>query len=119
MIHGQYLNLWGAIVAPPGFMKSPVLHSVTRPLAKIQDSWHADYEQQVTEYECTREEVDLKLQSWREQYKKADKAGKSAPRRPDVSTSQPVEKRLLLTDSTYEKLHEILMKIPQACCAPR
>ena len=105
-------NLWGAIVAPPGFMKSPVLHSVTRPLAKIQDSWHADYEQQVTEYECTREEVDLKLQSWREQYKKADKAGKSAPRRPDVSTSQPVEKRLLLTDSTYEKLHEILSQNP-------
>jgi putative DNA primase/helicase len=95
-------NLWGAIVAPPGFMKSPVLHSVTRPLTKIQDFWHAEYEQQVGEYERT----------WREQYKKADKTGKPAPQRPDVSTSQPVEKRLLLTDSTYEKLHEILSQNP-------
>jgi hypothetical protein len=105
-------NLWGAIVAPPGFMKSPVLHYVTCPLTKIQELWHTDYEQQASEYERTREEEELKLQSWRERYKQADKAGKSTPVRPDSSASPPTEKRLLLTDSTYEKLHEILSQNP-------
>ena len=105
-------NLWGAIVAPPGFMKSPVLHSVTRPLAKIQEFWHADYEQQASDYELTREEEELKLQAWREQNKQAYKAGKPAPLRPDSSAAPPTQKRLLLTDSTYEKLHEILSHNP-------
>jgi hypothetical protein len=105
-------NLWGAIVAPPGFMKSPVLHAVTRPLAKIQEDWHAEYEQQLSEYERTREEDELKLQAWREQSKREYKAGKAGLLRPDVSASLPAEKRLLLTDSTYEKLHEILSQNP-------
>ena len=105
-------NLWGAIVAPPGFMKSPVLHYVTRSLTNIQELWHADYEQKASEYDRITEEEELKLQSWRERYKQANKAGKSAPLRPDLSASPPTEKRLLLTDSTYEKLHEILSQNP-------
>ncbi len=101
-------NLWGAIVAPPGFMKSPVLHSVTRPLTKIQEFWHADYERQASDYKCIKEEEELKLQAWREQNKQAYKAGKQGPLRPDWTASAPRERRLLLTDSTFEKLHEIL-----------
>ena len=30
-------NLWGGIIAPPGFMKSPVIQAATRPLNQIQD----------------------------------------------------------------------------------
>jgi len=37
-------NLWGGIVAPPGFMKTPVLAEATRPLAKIEDQWNRDYQ---------------------------------------------------------------------------
>ncbi len=32
-------NLWGRIVAPPGFMKSPVIQTVVRPLIEIQQDW--------------------------------------------------------------------------------
>jgi len=29
-------NLWGGIIAPPGFMKSPVIQTAIRPLSQIQ-----------------------------------------------------------------------------------
>ena len=32
-------NLWGGIIAPPGFMKSPVIQAATRPLNQIQTEW--------------------------------------------------------------------------------
>lgn len=32
-------NLWGGIVAPPGFMKTPVLNEATRPLRNIEERW--------------------------------------------------------------------------------
>ncbi len=35
-------NLWGGIIAPPGFMKSSVIAAVTAPLAEIQDKWQRE-----------------------------------------------------------------------------
>jgi len=32
-------NLWGGIIGPPGFMKSPVIQCAIRPLNKIQTEW--------------------------------------------------------------------------------
>jgi len=37
-------NLWGGIIAQPGFMKSPVIQSVTRPLMTIQAEWRLEHE---------------------------------------------------------------------------
>src|SRR5262245_41644789 len=37
-------NLWGGIVAPPGFLKSPVLAATTAPLYEIEGVWRAEYE---------------------------------------------------------------------------
>ncbi len=43
-------NLWGGIVAPPGFMKTPVLSEATRPLARIEDQWNRDYKRAMANY---------------------------------------------------------------------
>jgi hypothetical protein len=50
----------------------------------------------------------LRKQAWREQCKAAYKKGESASPAPDNNIMPPVQRRLLLTDSTFEKLHEIL-----------
>src|SRR5436309_10275132 len=51
-------NLWGGIVAPPGFLKSPVIQAVTRPLLEIQEIWRQDHESALTDYEQSKEEYE-------------------------------------------------------------
>jgi putative DNA primase/helicase len=105
-------NLWGAIVGSPGFMKSPVLHAITAPLNRIEDFWRAEYQNEVADYEGAKAQADLRLAAWRELYKKALKEGTEVPAQPDASLVPPVERQLITTDSTFEKLHEILSRNP-------
>jgi putative DNA primase/helicase len=105
-------NLWGAVIAPPGYMKSPVQRSVTLPLTRIEELWREEYEQESTSYEAEKETAELRRQAWREQVKAHFKSGKNTPPAPANSVAPPVQKRLLLTDSTFEKLHEILSNNP-------
>ena len=37
-------NLWGGIVAPPGFLKSPVIQTATRALHQMQTEWRVRHE---------------------------------------------------------------------------
>ncbi|HEY6442230.1 MAG TPA: YfjI family protein [Candidatus Acidoferrales bacterium] len=105
-------NLWGAIVGSPGFMKSPVLRAITLPLARIEDLWRAEYAEASSEYETAKEQAELRHQAWREECKRAYKNNKSVPIEPDTPISAPTQKRLVLTDATFEKLHEILGENP-------
>jgi hypothetical protein len=105
-------NLWGTNVAPPGFMKSPILRAITGPLARIEEVWHATHAQESSEYYAAKEEADLQLQAWRENVKRAFKRGETIPTQPDNSLKPPLQRRLVLTDSTFEKLHEILRENP-------
>jgi putative DNA primase/helicase len=100
-------NLWGANIAPPGFMKSPVLHSLTLPLAHIEEQWRADYERECATYAAEKEVAKLMRQAWHQQFKEAYKKGEDAVLAPEDTTRPPAQKRLTLTDSTFEKLHEI------------
>lgn len=101
-------NLWGAIVGPPGFMKSPVLRAMTLPLTHIEDVWRAEYSEELGEYESAKEQGELRQQAWREECKRAYKKNQPVPIQPDKTIAAPAQKRLVLTDATFEKLHEIL-----------
>jgi hypothetical protein len=105
-------NLWGAIVGPPGFMKSPVLRAMTLPLTHIEDVWRAEYSEELGEYESAKEKGELRQQAWREECKKAYKKNQPDPIQPDKTIAAPTQKRLVLTDATFEKLHEILSENP-------
>jgi len=105
-------NLWGGMVAPPGLMKSPVLRALTLPLAHIEELWRTEYAEESSEYENAREQAELRYQAWREDFKRAIKKGETAPIQPDKSLRAPAQKRLVLTDATFEKLHEILSENP-------
>jgi hypothetical protein len=105
-------NLWGANIAPPGFMKSPVLRSVTLPVTHIEELWRAEYEQKSEVFETDREMLEIRRQAWREESKRNIKKGGDPTAAPDNTIKAPVQKRLILTDSTFEKLHEILRDNP-------
>ena len=62
-------NLWGGIIAPPGFLKSPVLHAITAPLYAQEAVWRAEYDSRPEDYETQKEEMALRLAAWKEQTK--------------------------------------------------
>ena len=105
-------NLWGAIVGHPGFMKSPILRAITQPLAQIEELWRAEYAEESGEYQLAKEQAELRWQAWREDYKQAIKKSTPAPVQPDNSLRPPALRRISLTDSTFEKMHEILSENP-------
>ena len=91
-------NLWGGIIAPPGFMKSPVIQAATRPLNQIQSEWRQEHEEANEQYDRDKEEYELRRAAWKEQYKANSKKGKSAPDRPDDEPEEPTLRRLIVND---------------------
>ncbi|HVB39868.1 MAG TPA: DUF3987 domain-containing protein [Terriglobales bacterium] len=99
-------NLWGGIVAKPGFLKSPVLQAITRPLAGIAEAWRTEYDAATQSHAMEEQEAELRLEAWKQQFKQAHKKSGGAPPRPEPAPDVPVERRLIVHDATFEKLHE-------------
>ena len=81
-------NLYGGIIAPPGFMKSPVIRAVAGPLESIEQKWHKEYAAAMREYEELSDE----------EQKQSEK---------------PKFRRLTINDTTFEKLQELLSENPR------
>jgi len=105
-------NLWGGIIAPPGFLKSPVIQAATRPLNLIQAEWRQEQEEALEDYAREKEEYELRCAAWREEYKKHAKKGSAAPGRPEDEPQEPKLRRLIVNDATFESLHEIMNANP-------
>ena len=101
-------NLWAAIVAPPGAMKSPCIDAITKPINAIQADWRKEYEAASQAHAQKGEEAELRMGAWREQFKASVKTGKSAPLRPEGNINEPKPKRLLMHDATFEALHRTM-----------
>jgi Protein of unknown function (DUF3987) len=50
-------NLWGVVVAPPGFMKSPALSEVMKPLNRLESEAHREYESARAAWTIEKERV--------------------------------------------------------------
>lgn len=106
-------NLWGGIIAPPGFMKSPVIQAATRPLNRIQTEWRQEHGEALKEYARQKEEYDLRRAAWKEQYKAASKRpNAAAPDRPEDEPGEPKLRRLIVNDATFEALHQTMSENP-------
>ncbi|HEY2470150.1 MAG TPA: YfjI family protein [Terracidiphilus sp.] len=107
-------NLWGAVVADAGMMKSPVIKAVTAPALAIEKEWRSEFESELKNFERESKLWTLDEAVWSAQYKRAQKApqqdsGKpiGAPElRPEPKS--PTRRRLLTTDATLESLHKLL-----------
>jgi putative DNA primase/helicase len=105
-------NLWGGIIAPPGFMKSPVIQATTRPLNQIQAEWRQEHEESLKDFARAKEEHELRRAVWKEQFKTNTKKGKSSPDRPDDEPEEPKLRRLIVNDATFEALHQTMSENP-------
>jgi len=105
-------NLWGGVIAPPGFLKSPVIQAATRPLNKIQERWRRDHDKASQLYAEAKEEFELRIAAWKEQYKRSLKSGKLAPERPTDKPQEPTSQRLIVNDATFEALHQTMSENP-------
>ena len=105
-------NLWGCIVAPPGWLKSPIIQAVCRPLNQIQEDWRREHEDAQGDYRRAVEEFALKHSAWKERFKAAAKGKGAAPSRPEGNPIEPKLRRLIVNDSTFEALHEIMADNP-------
>ena len=103
-------NLWGGIIAPPGFMKSPVIQTAARPLNQIQTEWRKEHEDALKEFAQAKEEYDLKHQAWKEQFKANTKRSKITPNRAHDVPEQPTLRRLIVNDATFEALHQTMRR---------
>jgi putative DNA primase/helicase len=106
-------NLWGAIVAEAGMMKSPVIKAVTKPAKEVEKLWRLECEQSAQAYAHRRREWMLDQSLWDERYKKRQRTGKTGdsegpPDIPDREPEAPIQRRLLTTDATLESLHKLL-----------
>lgn len=106
-------NLWGGIIAPPGYLKSPVIQMATRPLNLIQTEWRREHEEALEQYAREKEQYELRHAAWKEQYKAASKTGnKTAPDRPGDEPGGPKLRRLIVNDATFEALHQTMSENP-------
>lgn len=107
-------NLWGGIVAPPGMLKSPVISAMTQPARAIESEWRKEHGDEERIYQSAWESQKLEVAAWEQEYKRAAKKkdNKDRPTKPEFALVQPVLRRLITSDPTFEKLHELLSENP-------
>jgi putative DNA primase/helicase len=104
----EFANLWGAIIGPPGVMKTPVIQVITRPLVQIETEWRRDHEAEMAEHARAIEEWELTKSAWKEQFKASKKHRDQAPARPPEAPGRPLLRRLIVNDATFEALHQTM-----------
>lgn len=103
-------NLWGAIVGPPGVMKTPAVNEGISFFKSIAEREVRIFAEQVKDAEFEKEFNEAKKAELIKEMKKARPENRSdlKMRYDALSADEPVEKRLWTADSTIEKLGVIL-----------
>lgn len=111
-------NLWGAVIGPPGVLKTPALAEALKPLEALEDAARERFDRDQAAYEA-------KLQVAKQAEKKADRDIKKALEADDEKGAEeiasrakrkrpqpPTRQRYLTQDTTVEKLGELLAGNP-------
>jgi putative DNA primase/helicase len=112
-------NLWCALVALSGFMKSAILQAIIRLMIAIETDWRRTHADVMKKYARAREEFNLRLKAWQEQFKAATKQGRAVPVRPAGEPEEPKLRRLIVNDATFEALHQTMADNPAGVLAVR
>ena len=102
-------NLWGAVVGRPGVMKSPALAKVLAPLKRLEDKRLQAFQSVLAQYQIDKMVHEASKKKIEEQIRKGVTI---LPHQMPVEPTEPQPPRLLLNDTTYQKLGQVLSGNP-------
>ncbi|SFM59146.1 DUF3987 domain-containing protein [Nitrosomonas communis] len=107
-------NLWGVVVAPPGYMKSPALSEVMRPLHRLESEAYKDYELKHAAWVVEKQSIEIKNNAIKYRLKKDPNA--------DIEPyllipDEPIPTRYCVNNFSHEALGEILIGNPNGVLA--
>ncbi len=108
-------NLWGAVVGRPGVKKSPALNEALKPLYSLQDNEFEYWKQAHADWELDCKLAELQSEGNQSKAKELANRNPAAARellKPVGLPSEPKARRLIVNDSTVEKLGELLEQNP-------
>ena len=117
-------NVWGLLIGPPGFMKSPTQNEGLRPLKWLAAAARERYALDKAEYEIKAADAKARTEGAKKEAAKILAKDKDAnifdllkPRRPDGG--EPKLKRYITTNATYEALAVLMMENPTGLLVDR
>jgi Protein of unknown function (DUF3987) len=117
----EVANLWGCVVGRPGLLKSPAINEALKPLH------HLEMKARET-YDAEKKEYGKEHKIWKMRMEEAEaKAKRALKNNPSATTldfdfpepEEPIDRRYVTNDTTYEKLGEILAQNPNGVLAHR
>ncbi len=109
-------NQWGVIIGRPSAMKSPSMKAALMPLRKIEEDNARIYDEQLKEFNIEQELSDIDKPIKKKKITKLLNSGDKDMARELLESNDkntpPIRKRLIINDSTIEKLGELLNENP-------
>lgn len=103
-------NLWGLVVAPPGYMKSPALSEVMRPLHRLESEAHREYESARAAWTMEKERIAIANSAAKSIATANLKKDPTADITPFlVEPDEPMATRYCVNNFSLEALGEVLM----------
>lgn len=117
-------NLWGAIVGGPAMMKSPATSEALQPLRMLERLYRQRYVADLADYDRQKLVHDAESKAAHDAIHKAAKSGGDTHAAADAFTALkaptvPVELRLSTSDTTIEKLADLLVSLPRGILVQR
>ncbi len=101
---------WGAVVGPPGAMKTPSLNEAITPIRHLEGNAAARYKTEYTAYQQQMQQYKITQNTNR-------KAAQGVTTLPLPEPAAPVHERYMVHDTTYQKLGVILADNPRGVLA--
>jgi len=101
--------LWGMLVGDPSSGKSPALDAVLDPIEELDREHSKEYAEAFKVWKTKEEIAAIIRAEWNKSVKKSVQEGNQVPPKPNDADagSKPTQKRIIITDSTIEKVAEI------------
>jgi putative DNA primase/helicase len=118
----EFPNLWGAVIGPPSWMKSPALDETRRPLEVIESRILQDFERTHEDWEAESEAAKVRRDGAKCQARKAAQKGQAFdPRKlvADHVADEPKPPRLIVNDATVSALCDVLRANPNGVLVSR
>lgn len=116
-------NLWALIVGRPGIMKSPAMSQALAPMdrleARVAETFNAEGPQHQAEAMAAKLRAEVSVKAARKALTKDNGADVAALLGAESDRDEPIRRRYVVNDLTYEKLGEILAANPHGVLSVR